>query len=134
MTKTVQTQREEAIRQYMLGWQNGDEALLTAPLSPDVCITESYGPVYEGLAEVRQWFQSWCSVGQVLRWDGLRFWHQDDETVVKWYFQCNYDGVVSSLDGLSLIRFDRDGCITSMEEYQSKAEHFRPYAAPKTQH
>lgn len=117
----------------MLGWLTGDEALLTAPLSPGIRIVESHGPVYEGIGEVRTWFREWCKVGQVLRWDALRFWHQGDETVVKWHFRCSYQGVVDGFDGLSLIRFGQDGLIASMEEYQAKTEHFRPCAVPKNQ-
>ena len=134
MTATVQNRREEAVRQYMLGWQTGDEALLAAPLSSGIRIVESHGPVYEGISEVRTWFREWRKAGRVIRWDALRFWHQGDETVVKWYFRCSYQGVEDGFDGLSLIRFDQDGLIASMEEYQAKTERFRPFATSKIQY
>ena len=120
--------REERIRRYMEAWQNADEEAAVSVLSADVCITESYGPVYEGVSQVRQWFRSWCGVGQVLGWDALRFWHHGDETIVKWHFRCSYQGVESSLNGLSLIRFAPGGQIAAMEEYQAKTELCKPYA------
>lgn len=122
--------REECIRRYMAAWQHADEEAAVSTLSADVCITESHGPVYEGILQVRQWFRSWCRIGQVLRWDALRFWHQGDETIVKWRFCYICDGVESSFDGLSLLRFAPDGRIASTEEYQAKTEHCKPYAKP----
>lgn len=121
-------QRESCIRQYMQGWFSQNETMLLETLSPKVHITESYGPEYAGISEVRQWFRAWHAHGQVLRWDALHFLHQGEETVVKWVFECQYDGNVDGFDGLSLIRFAPDGCILTMEEYQSKAAHHRPFA------
>jgi len=121
-------QRESCIRQYMQGWLTQKEEMLLATLSPLVRITECYGPEYIGLSEVRQWFRTWHTVGQVLRWDALHFLHQGDETVVKWYFECRYGGNVDGFDGLSLVRFNPEGHILAMEEYQSKAQHHRPFA------
>lgn len=105
-----------------------DEAKLLATLSPKVHIIESYGPEYVGVNEVQQWFRTWHTHGQVLRWDALHFLHQGAETVVKWYFECRYDGHADGFDSLSLVRFDDHGRIVTIEEYQSKAIHHRPYA------
>lgn len=123
--------REECVRRYMAAWQHADEEAAVSALSADVCIIESHGPVYEGIRQVRQWFRSWCRVGQVLQWDALRFWHQGNETIVKWHFRHTYKGVESSFNGLSLLRFSPDGLIVSMEEYQAKTEHCMPYAKPQ---
>ena len=69
-------QRERCIQQYMQGWLTQNENMLLETLSPGVHIIESHGPEYEGLSEVRQWFRTWHTAGQVLRWDALRFLHQ----------------------------------------------------------
>ncbi|MBP3650818.1 MAG: nuclear transport factor 2 family protein [Clostridia bacterium] len=126
-------QREDCIRQYIQGWLCQNEERLLAVLSPEVHIIESYGPEYVGIGEVQQWFRAWHAHGQVLRWDALHFLHQGAETVVKWYFECRYDGNTDGFDGLSLVRFDDHGRIAVMEEYQSKAVHHRPYALDTTQ-
>lgn len=126
-------QREDCIRQYMQGWLAQNEEMLLATLSPQVRIIESYGPEYVGLTEVQQWFRTWHPLGQVLQWDALAFLHQGEETVVKWYFVCCYAGNTSDLDGLSLVRFAADGRILAMEEYQSKAEHHRPFRKDSNQ-
>lgn len=120
-------QREGCIQQYMQGWLTQNEEMLLATLSPKIHIIESYGPEYQGLAEVQRWFRIWHTRGQVLRWDALHFLHQDEEAVVKWHFVCCYDGNTSGFDGLSLVRFAADGRILSIEEYQSKADHHRPF-------
>lgn len=128
--KANDQQREDSIRQYMQGWLTQNEKMLLATLSPQIHIIESYGPEYVGLTEVQRWFRTWHAAGQVLRWDALHFLHQGDETVVKWFFRCCYEGSTTDMDGLSLVAFDTQGHILSIEEYQSKAEHHRPYAAP----
>ena len=121
-------QREDCIRQYMQGWLCQNEERLLAVLSPKVHIIESHGPEYVGANEVRQWFRAWHAHGRVLRWDALHFLHQGAETVVKWYFECQYDGNVDGFDGLSLVCFDDLGRIVIIEEYQSKTVHHRPCA------
>jgi len=128
--QSIHQERENRIRSYMLGWLNADESLLLSSLAPHIRITESHGPVYEGIGEVQQWFRDWCRQGNVLRWDALHFLHQGEETVVKWFFRCRYEGRTTDMDGVSLVTFDAQGRILSMEEYQSKAEHHRPYGAP----
>ncbi len=123
----MRKRRESAIQQYMQAWVDADEHSLLWPLAQDVQIVESHGPAYQGIDQVRRWFRDWIQHGQVLSWDALHFWHDDQDTIVKWRFRCRYEGNETAMDGMSLVRFRWDGTIGVMEEYQAKAEHFFPY-------
>lgn len=74
-----------------------------------------------------KWFDDWNKNGNVLVWDIKNFYHDNEVYIVEWYFKCDYAGKVDGFDGVSLIRFNEEGKIISVKEFQSKAEHFFPY-------
>lgn len=119
--------QEKTIRAYFNAWLTKDSALLDKLFAKDAVYTESYGPEYHGMGQIKQWFADWNKKGSVKRWDIRQFVHQGNTVAVEWYFECEYDGVTTGFDGVTLVRFDGDGCIESIKEFQSKAEHDYPY-------
>lgn len=119
--------REEAVRAYFQSWLKQDDSALREIFAADAVYTESYGPQYTGLDQILRWFQDWNKRGTVLRWDVNGLTVQDDRLAVEWYFECAYEGNVDGFDGVSLIRFDEEGKIAELREFQSKHEHEYPY-------
>jgi len=58
---------------------------------------------YRGVEVIERWFEDWNKRGTVMVWDIKQFIHQENMTVVEWYFKCKYDGDVGEFDGVSLI-------------------------------
>jgi len=84
------------------------------------------GPEYNGINQIRQWFNNWNNGNNVLIWDIKRFIEDKNTTVVEWFFECEYNKEKTSFDGVSIIEFDENDKIILVKEFQSKAEHFSP--------
>lgn len=61
-----------------------------------------------------------------MEWTIKRFIHQENTTVVEWYFKCDYNGI-AFFDGVSIVDFDDEMKIISLKEFESKTEHSYPY-------
>lgn len=121
-------EREKIINQYFNSWLNKDNTSLEKYFSVDVIYSESYGPEYNGIHQVKKWFTYWNKRGSVLEWKTKQFIHENQLTVVEWYFRCIYDGNIYEFDGISLIKFNANNQITYLKEFNSKAEHYYPYS------
>jgi hypothetical protein len=119
--------KEQMILTYFKAWLNHDSSVLPALFDANVIYVECYGPKYHGLDQILQWFSDWHKKGSVLEWSIKQFIHQNNLTVVEWYFQCDYENNVDGFDGVSLITFNEQNQITSVKEFQSKAVHYDPY-------
>lgn len=123
----VMLRNEEIIKRYFNMWLDKDGSKLNVIFDINIIYSECYGPEYRGLEQVQQWFRDWNKRGTVLTWDIKQFIHQGNQTVVEWYFECEYEGNISGFDGVSLIDFNDNAKIISLKEFMSKAEHEYPY-------
>lgn len=120
-------EKEIIIKNYFSSWLNNDYSCLNEIFDDNIIYSECYGPEYHGMNQIKQWFTDWNKRGKVLTWDIKQFIHQDNMTVVEWYFKCNFDGIIDGFDGVSIIEFDSNRKIINLKEFQSKSEHEFPY-------
>ncbi len=120
-------QREEIIKNYFNAWIRKDSTIITDIFDSDVIYSECYGPEYRGAQVIERWFKDWITKGTVLSWDIKQFLHQSNITAVEWYFKCDYEGVLTDFNGVSLIEFNEDYHIVNLKEFQSKIPHYCPY-------
>lgn len=118
---------QQAVRAYFEAWLRKDIGVVERTFSKDAVYTECYGPEYHGLEQILRWFADWNQKGTVLQWRIRRMLEQGRTVTVQWFFECDYDGTVSTFDGVSVIDFDEAGKICRLSEFQSKAEHIYPY-------
>ena len=123
----VMKRREDKILAYFGMWLSKDISGIEGIFEENVLYSESYGPEYHGLDQVKKWFANWCIHATVLEWNVKQFISQDKVTVAEWYFECNYDGVIYGFDGASIIEFNENEKIFSIKEFKSKQEHNSPY-------
>lgn len=133
--QTIQTSKaimtkSEVVRQYFGSWISKDRRIVDMHFADAVTYIESYGPIYEGLAQVQQWFDDWNSKGSVLEWRIDKMSALENSCFVEWFFRCDYEGSIGYFDGVSIIEFDGDNKIVLIKEYQSKHEHHFPYPNP----
>ncbi|MGK0468266.1 nuclear transport factor 2 family protein [Clostridium sp.] len=119
--------REQIIKNYFESWLNKNVRVLKETFYSESIYSECYGPEYRGVEIIKKWFEDWNKRGTVLVWDIKQFIHQENTTVVEWYFKCEYDGSIGEFDGISLIEFSDDNHIISLKEFQSKIPHYYPY-------
>ena len=120
--------REEIIRRWFAMWLEGKDQGIREIFAEDCVYVESWGPIYHGMQAVEHWFSEWNTRGKVVTWEIRQFFHQGDQTVVEWYFQDQMeDGRAENFDGVSLIRWEKDGKIGALKEFGCKLPHYDPY-------
>ncbi|MBH1939662.1 nuclear transport factor 2 family protein [Mobilitalea sibirica] len=119
--------KEELIKRYFATWIKKDGSNLVEIFDYNIRYSECYGPEYRGIEQIKAWFDDWNQRGTVLKWDIKQFIHATDQTVVEWFFECEYDGEIAGFDGVSLIKFNAEGKIIELKEFMSKSEHVYPY-------
>lgn len=125
--KFIIKNRERTIREYFSMWVTKDFSRLEEIISANCIVQESSGPCYLSLTEMSQWIEKKIEQQDVLSWQIKEIWPSIDDTFfVVW----NYTAVEKqaiNFDGISLIHFDRIGCIDTVKNFQSKSEHSFPY-------
>lgn len=120
--------KEEVIKQYFQSWLNQDIKLIKTLFTENATYSEYYGPIYRNRREIITWFTNWNKEGKVLAWPINKILIIGNTAVVEWYFKCDYQNKISEFNGISLIEFDSQNKMKSVKEFQSKAEHYYPYA------
>lgn len=124
----MEQQRERVIRLWFDMWLQARDLGIEQIFAPDCLYTESWGPQYRGADQVSHWFREWNTRGKVVRWDIRQFFHKEDQTVVEWSFRNEMkDGRAEEFDGLSLIRWDGAGRISSLREFGCNTRNYDPY-------
>ena len=120
--------RENNIKTWFEMWLKNDVSPIYSIFDANVRYSESWGPEYYGIEEVKHWFSEWNTRGKVLSWSIKQFIHSDNTTVVEWYFENQMkDGRSENFDGISLIEWIENDKIISLKEFGSKLPHYNPY-------
>ena len=98
--------KEKIIKQYFESWINKDISIIEKHFSQNIRYIECYGPEYNGIRQVRQWFSDWNNGNSVLKWDIKNKIEYENTIVVEWFFECEYDKNIDGFDGVSIIEFD----------------------------
>lgn len=119
--------REAAIRKYFECWVLRDGTEMDNILAQDAECVECDGSEYHGRDQIERNFAQWIKDAIARRWNALSFFHDSDETAVRWYFESLKNGALDCMDGVSLVRFNENGKIISMQEYRMEHERQSPY-------
>ncbi len=109
-------------------WLRKQDMGIRDVFSDDAVYVESWGPEYHGAAKIKLWFDEWNTRGSVRQWDIRRYFHDGDWTAVEWYFKdAMNDGKAEAFEGMSLIRWTRDGKICLLKEFGCNESRYDPY-------
>jgi len=126
-------EREKIIRFWFDCWLKKTDFCISDVFSKDALYIESWGPEYRGCDKIKLWFDEWNTRGSVLQWEIKQFFHKGDQTVVEWYFKNQMDGgSAEEFDGMSLVRWTRDGKICFLQEFGCNENRYDPYRNGKT--
>jgi hypothetical protein len=119
--------KEIIIKQYFESWIKKDIGIIEEHFSKNIKYIECYGSEYNGINQIRQWFNNWNNGNNVLKWDIKKIIENENTVAVEWFFECEYNKKIYSFDGVSIIEFDENDKIILVKEFQSKSEHIFPY-------
>lgn len=114
-------EKEMIISKWFNSWLSKNSLDFEGIFSEEVIYIESWGPRYEGIEEIKDWFEAWNQTHQVLVWKIKQFFHKENQTVLEWYFKCQHaDQTIEEFDGLSLISWTDDEQIRFLKEFACK--------------
>lgn len=119
--------KEAIMREYFRMWLEQDGSALSEIFAEDVRYSESWGPSYRGLDEIRRWFGDWSQRDRVLKWRMKRMLDSGSSCVCEWYFVCRCDGAVRGFNGVTWADFNGEGKISVLKEFQSAMPNSDPY-------
>jgi ketosteroid isomerase-like protein len=111
-----------ALITYIDAWVANDAERITNAVNSDCVIIECYGPRYVGRERVKQWAETWLDGGGIVhQWEVHDHIVTGDREVATWTFECTWQGVRSSFDGVTVARVC-NGRITELREYQTNGD------------
>lgn len=120
--------RETVIRRWFDMWLQQKDLGISDIFDPEAVYIESWGPEYQGAAQIKHWFEEWNSRGKVLVWDIKGFLHSEERTMVEWYFKnAMNDGTVQEFDGVTLVFWSREDKIGRLQEFGCNLQRYDPY-------
>ncbi len=120
-------ERESIIRLWFDMWIKGIDLGILNIFTDDAVYIESWGPEYKGAADIKRWFDEWNLRAEAKVWDIKQFIHNENQTVVEWYFASVDMGEEAELDGVSIIKWTNDNKIKYLKEFACKVDTYNPY-------
>lgn len=114
------------IKEWFMAWFTPKWNHFHAMFEDDVLYSESWGPEYQGVSEIRQWFTKWHTHSECLTWDIKRFYHTENATIVEWYLCCKDHESKHEFDGCSIIEWGKHNKIATLREYSSTLPKYQP--------
>lgn len=118
--------REEKIKEWFTAWFDSEWNRFDEIFNENAYYSESWGPEYTGICELKQWFKNWHEHSELLTWDITTFIHNDRCTIVEWYFSCKESEETNCFNGVSIIEWDDKEKIRSLKEYASSLPKYDP--------
>lgn len=118
--------KEDMIGEWFMAWFDPTWEKFHDVFEDEVYYSESWGPEYNGIGDVRKWFSKWHLHSKLVSWEIKQFYHTENNTIVEWYF-CSRDEKSSvGFDGCSIIEWGQNGKIHSLKEYSSSLPKYNP--------
>lgn len=118
--------RENIIKQWFYSWYDPTWNEFEEIFEDNVYYSESWGPEYSGIEEIRKWFTHWHTHSKLERWQINNFMHIDDKSIVEWTFSCSDKNGKTIFDGVSIIQWSQNDKIQSLKEYASSLPKYNP--------
>ena len=127
--------REKIIKLWFDMWLLKKDLGILNIFCDNAVYIESWGPKYTGASKIKLWFDEWNSRGSVLQWDIKQFLHNENQSVVEWYFKDSMNnGKIESFDGVSLIEWTQNDKICFLKEFGCNINNYDPYQNNITPH
>lgn len=108
-------------------WIDKNPEALEVWFSDTASYLESWGPAYLGKQEILAWFAQWNKENTCVRWDWTQVYEMEQTAVFTWEFETKTDMDNEILEGCSILRFNGEGKIITLEEYARKTPMWLPF-------
>ncbi|MFV0394896.1 MAG: hypothetical protein ACK5LC_10955, partial [Coprobacillaceae bacterium] len=95
--------RDTIIKEWFTSWKTTEYNDFNTIFSKDIYYSESWGPEYYGVDEIKRWKVKWHTHSSLNEWIIKNIIHTDTYSTVEWYFSCNDKEGKQDFDGVSII-------------------------------
>lgn len=117
--------KDEIIKEWFNAWFTPSWDAFEKIFCEDIEYSESWGPRYHGITEIKQWFHDWHLHSTLLEWEIKQILHCKDTTIVEWYFHCVNETEEAAFDGVSLLTW-KGSAIACLKEFASVLPKYDP--------
>ncbi len=119
--------RQKIIKEWFLSWFDNKWNKFEKVFDNNVYYSESWGPEYNNLDQIKCWFKKWHDGSKLIKWDITSFIHSDNYTFVEWCFACKNNDKTTEFDGISLVAWNEVEKIKVCKEYGSSLPKYNPF-------
>ncbi len=118
---------KELVEKYLKAAKQKNIHALDDIFSEDAVYIESTGATYNGLEQIKKWFEQVTAGGEVTAWDMKRIFDMGETGAAEWYFEYQITGAdMFSFDGVSLVETE-DGKIKKWSEFAQTKDKTYPF-------
>lgn len=126
LEKAIRFCKEKKIKEWFQAWFDSSWNHFENIFDENIYYSESWGPEYHGILEIKQWFTKWHHHSSLLKWDIKQYVHQDHFSFVEWRFACQDQQQNNEFDGLTFIEWDDSLKIKVLKEFASVLPKYDP--------
>lgn len=126
LEKVINVCKEKKIKEWFESWFDPSWNQFENIFNENVYYSESWGPEYQSIEEIKQWFTKWHHHSCLLRWNIKQYIHKDNISIVEWRFACQEQQKNNEFDGLTLVEWDDDLKIKVLKEFASVLPKYDP--------
>lgn len=117
---------KKIIEEWFFSWYDPNWNAFSNVFEENAYYSESWGPEYFGIEEIRQWFIKWHTRSTLEKWEIKNIINHNEYSVVEWYFCCCDKKDRNEFDGVSVIEWSTNNKIVSLKEFASILPKYRP--------
>lgn len=126
LEKVINVCKEKKIEEWFESWFDPAWNHFENIFNENIYYSESWGPEYHGILEIKQWFTNWHHHSCLLKWNIKQYIHKGNNTVVEWRFACQDQQKNNEFDGLTWIEWDDTLKIKVLKEFASVLPKYDP--------
>ena len=126
LEKVINVFKEKKIKEWFKSWFDPSWNQFENIFNENIYYSESWGPEYHGILEIKQWFTTWHQHSRLLKWNIGQYVHKNNISVVEWQFACQDQQKNNEFEGLTLIEWDDDLKIRVLKEFASVLPKYDP--------
>lgn len=119
--------KEKIVRDYFNSWISNDVSVIENNFAEEIFYTESWGPAYKGVEQMKSWFDDWHLKRSVLAWEIYNVVVLESQVICEWYFKHKCNEEIDDFNGVSWIIFNSDNKVTKLKEFMSVLPNRYPY-------
>lgn len=118
--------KDKIIKEWFQSWFTPDWDDFDNTFESEIYYSESWGPEYYGINEIKVWKNEWHKNTHLNNWSITKLNHIHNTSFIEWHFSCFDNKEINEFDGISVIEWGKNNKIKSLKEFASSLPKYNP--------